>query len=427
MFSTVPIDKTQPTTRDIREANRLQVLHHLLLRKTSTRQELSQLTGLSNATVANLVAGMIEEGLVVEAGTAASQGGRPTAILAVNSSAGACVGVDVAETYIWFGLYDLTLERLAEREIELPASRKEPEEIVNMIVSGLNVLLMQAGLPLEQLVGIGISIPGPFEHSTGVSVFAPSWGWRDVPLQAMLKRELDLPLYMDNPLKFNALAEAWFGAGKDAETMAAVVLGTGVGVGLVINGQLFRGASNTAGEWGHSIIVAGGRPCRCGNQGCLEAYVGAPGIVQTLSEIDPTSPLLVTGDETRTITAIAAAAEQGDPVVRAVVHQTAVYLSAGLASLINILNPERVILGSWVARLLGPAMFPELLEWVERQALAQPYKSVQFSLSKMTRNPVSLGAATLVLEEFLASAGRQTAATRSEGHVAAKALMLRHP
>ena len=420
MLSNFPIDKSQPTTRNIREANRLQILHQLLLRKNSTRQELTQLTGLSNATVANLIANMMEEGLIVEAGTAASQGGRPTAILSVNASAGACVGVDVAETYIRFELYDLTLQNLAEHEIELPSTQKEPQEVVNMIVSGFDALLDQSGLSRDQVVGVGISIPGPFEHSTGVSVLAPSWGWRDVPLQSMLEKELNLPLYMDNPLKFNALAEAWFGAGRGVDTMAAIVLGTGVGAGLVINGQLFRGASNTAGEWGHSVIVAGGRACRCGNQGCLEAYVGAPGIIQTLAEIDPKSHLLFPEDQTRTIAAIATAAEKGDTTALAVVHQTAVYLSAGLSSLINILNPEQVILGSWVAGLLGSVMLPELLELVAKQSLAQPYKSVQFTLSKMNRNPVSLGAATMVLEEFLASTGRQAGAIRSESFLVTK-------
>ena len=420
MLSNFPIDKSQPTTRNIREANRLQILHQLLLRKNGTRQELTQLTGLSNATVANLIASMLEEGLVVETGTAASQGGRPTSILAVNASAGACVGVDVAETYIRFELYDLALQNLAEHEIELPSTRKEPQEIVNLIVSGFNTLLDLSGLAHDQVVGVGISIPGPFEHSTGVSVFAPSWGWRDVPLQAMLEKELNIPLYMDNPLKFNALAEAWFGAGRGVETMAAVVLGTGVGVGLVINGQLFRGASNTAGEWGHSVIVAGGRPCRCGNRGCLEAYVGAPGILQTLAETDPKSPLLFADDQSRSIAAIAVAAEQGDLTAKTVVQQTALYLSAGLSSLINILNPEQVILGSWVAGLLGSVMLPELLKLIEKQSLAQPYKSVQFTLSKMKRNPVSLGAATMVLEEFLASAGRQAGPIRSESFSAVK-------
>jgi predicted NBD/HSP70 family sugar kinase len=413
MLLNSPLDKLQPTTRDIREANRLQILHQLLLHQTSTRQELSQLTGLSIATVANLIGGMLEEGLVVEVGMAASQGGRPTAILSVNASGGACVGVDVAETYIRFELYDLTLKNLAEHKIDLPSTKKQPQEIVNLIVSGFGTLLELSGVRRDKVVGLGISIPGPFEHSTGVSVFAPSWGWNNVPLQAMLEQELNIPLYMDNPLKFNALAESWFGAGRGVDTMAAVVLGTGVGVGLVINGQLFHGASNTAGEWGHSVIVAGGRLCRCGNRGCIEAYIGAPGILQTLAEIDPKSPMLFDDDQTRSIAAIVAGFGKGNPTAKAVVHQTAVYLSAGLSGLINTINPELVVLGSWVADLVGPVILPELLKLIEQQSLAQPYKAVRFTLSKMEGNAVSLGAATLVLEEFLAGVGRRSVVVRS--------------
>ncbi len=407
MISNSPLDKTQPTTRDIREANRLLVLHQILLRTTSTRQELSQLTGLSMATVANLATDLLEEGLIMEAGMAASQGGRPTAILSVNAAFGACVGIDVAETYIHFDLYDLALKNITEHQVELPLTRKEPQDIVQAIVTGLDSLLAQAGLSMEKVVGVGISIPGPFEHSTGVSVFAPSWGWVNVPLKAMLEKEIKVPLYMDNPLKFNAIAEAWFGAGRETKTMAAMVWGTGVGMGLVINGQLFHGASNTAGEWGHSIVVAGGRPCRCGSCGCVEAYIGAPGILQTLAEIDPQSKLLFPENQTRSIEAIAAAARENDPVALAVIQKTATYLGAGLSSLINIFNPELVTLGSWVADSLVPVVLPELLKQVEQQSLSQPFRAVKFTLSDLPRNPVSLGAATLVLEEFLAEAGRQ--------------------
>ena len=408
MISNLSHNKSQTTARDIRKANRLQILHQLLLQKTSTRQELSQLTGLSTATIANLIGSMLEEGLVVETGMETPQIGRPIAILALNAMGGVCVGVDVAETYIHYELYDLTLNNLCKYEIELPTLKKDPEEVVQLIVSGVYKLLAQAGIERDKVVGVGISIPGPFEHATGVSVFEPSWGWVNVPLQAMLEKELNIPLYLDNPLKFNAIAEAWFGAGRKADTMAAVILGTGVGAGLVINGQLFHGSSNTAGEWGHTVVVTGGRTCRCGNRGCLEAYVGAPGIIQTLLEIDKNSPLYFPDDQTRSIEAIASAAEKGDPSALAVVDQTAIYLSAGLGSLINFLNPEAVILGSWVAALLGPIMSEKLFELIEKQSLERPFKTARFVLSEMARNSVSLGAATLVLEEFLANDGKKS-------------------
>lgn len=396
------------TTRDIRNANGLQILHQLLLHKTSTRQELSQLTGLSTATVAALVSTMLADGLIVETGMETPLVGRPTAILALHAAGRTCVGVDLAETYIHYELYDLTLTQLAQVTIDLPAAKKEAAEVVRLLAVGFNQLLSHAGVAREKVVGVGISIPGPFEHATGVSVFAPTWGWVNVPLQAMLERELELPLYVDNPLKFTAVAEAWFGAGRSVATIAAVVLGTGVGTGLVIDGQLFHGASNTAGEWGHTVIVAGGRPCRCGNRGCLEAYVGAPGILQTLLEIDQDSPLHYPDDQTRSIEAIASAAERGDPVALDVVNQTAVYLSAGLGSLINIFNPEVVILGSWVAALLGPLMLEPLIQLTKKQSLERPFQAARFVLSDLACNSVSLGAATLVLEEFLAQAGSKT-------------------
>jgi predicted NBD/HSP70 family sugar kinase len=393
------------TTRDIRNANGLQILHQLLLRKTSTRQELSQLTGLSTATVAALVSLMLAEGLVVETGVETPHVGRPTAILALNSAGRTCVGIDVAETYIHYELYDLTLQQLAHHTTALPAGKKEAEEVVQLVAVGFDELLSGAGVARDKVVGAGVSIPGPFDHATGVSVFAPTWGWVNVPLQAMLEQALQLPLYLDNPLKFTAIAEAWFGAGRSANTLAALVLGTGVGAGLVIDGQLFHGASNTAGEWGHTVIVAGGRQCRCGNRGCLEAYVGAPGILQTLLAIDQHSPLHCPDDETCSIQAIAAAAKRDDPVAVAVVNQTAVYLSAGLSSLINVFNPEVVVLGSWVAALLGPLMLENLIQLVKQQSLARPFQAARFVLSDIASSSVSLGAATLVLEEFLAQAG----------------------
>lgn len=400
--------KPRTTTRDIRQANRLQILHQLLLRKSSTRQELTRLTGLSTATVAHLVGAMMAEGLVVETGVEIPQIGRPTAILALNAAAGACVGVDVAETYIHYELYDLMLTNLARYDVALPSSKIEPAEVVQLIVTGFDTLLAQAAMAREKVVGIGISIPGPFEHATGVSVFAPTWGWANVPLQAMLEEKLAIPLYLDNPLKFNAIAEAWFGGGRGVDTMAAVVLGTGVGAGLVIDGKLFHGSSNTAGEWGHTVIVAGGRTCRCGNRGCLEAYVGAPGILQTLVEIDRSSPLHFPGDQTRSIKAIAAAAAQGDATALEVVNRSALYLSAGLGNLINFLNPEVVIVGSWVGALLVPLMWDSLLGLVERQSLERPFKAARIILSDMPRNSVSLGAATSVLEEYLAQEGRKS-------------------
>ncbi len=154
------------------------------------------------------------------------------------------------------------------------------------------------------------------------------------------------------------------------------------------------------------------------DQGCLEAYVGAPGILQTLAGLAPKSPLLLREDEARTIAAIASAAQQGDPVAASVVIRTAVYLSAGLTNLINTINPDRVIMGSWVAKELGVRLLEEILSLMKRQTLELPFRAVQVVLSDMSRNPVSLGTATLVLEEYLAKNDRRPHTERQQPAVA---------
>ena len=412
MISSTSFENQLSTTRDIRFSNRRSILHRLLLKGSSTRQELSRMTGLSQATVANLISDLMEGGLVVELGVEASQGGRPTTILAINGNAGACVGIDVAETYIHLELFDLSLHHLADFEATLSPDQNQPEQIVKQIVDGLNELLIQAHCKIADVVGAGISIPGPFDHSAGVSVFAPNCGWRDVALKPMLEQEIHIPLYLDNPLKFNAIAETWFGAGQKVNNLTTIILGTGVGAGLVIGGQLYQGASNTSGEWGHTTIIHEGRLCRCGNRGCIEAYIGAPGIMQTIHEINPDSPLIHSEDQVKTIQEIVLAAKRGDQVAQKVLMQTTEILGEWLANLVNLLNPDLIVLGSWLARLIGPTILPDLGKVVERHSLAQSFRAANIRLSSLMDDAVSLGAATLVLEDYLANAGKPLAPVR---------------
>ena len=231
---------------------------------------------------------------------------------------------------------------------------------------------------------------------------APNWAWHDVPLAALLKAQIDLPIYLDNPLKASAIAEQWFGAGRGIQNLVAVTLGTGVGAGVMINGALYRGTTNSAGEWGHTTVVLDGRPCSCGNYGCLEAYVGAPGILQTLAELAPGSALLHYRDQTASITALVAAARQGDPIANEVIQRTTRYVGVALASLINLFNPQVVVIGGWVGLQLGHAWLPELRASAARHALARPMNATTIQLCQLP-NQISMGAATFALEGFLLS------------------------
>jgi predicted NBD/HSP70 family sugar kinase len=393
------------TSRDIRVANRFEVLRHIVAAGVVARQEIAVETGLSLATVSNLVGELIQVGLLEEVGFQDSGGGRPRGLVAVHRAGGVLAGVDVAETYVHVELFDTGLNVLASVEEPLHPQENRPEQVVAHIVSSLRTAGVQAGVDLDRALGVGVSVPGQVDRDGGVSVFAPNWAWHDVPLREQLAAELHLPLYLDNPLRASVVAELWFGGGRGHDDVAVLTLGTGVGAGLAFHGMLYRGATNSAGEWGHMTLVMDGRLCRCGSRGCVEAYVGAPGIMAQLHDLAPESPLLHPDDQTATIDALARAHQAGDPVAVAVIGETARYLAVAIGDLINLANPEVVVLSSWVAARLGEPLLERVRALLARHALSRPLANTEITLCQIAGNPVSLGAATFALEGYLSAIG----------------------
>ncbi|MEV0643763.1 ROK family transcriptional regulator [Phytomonospora sp. NPDC050363] len=403
------------TSRDIRLANTFEILQHIAASSPVSRQVLAGETGLSVATVSTLVGELVALGVVREVGFEESGGGRPRGLVAVDSGGGALVGVDIAETYVHVEVYDLGLQVLATAEEELRADENTPAQVIAHIVS---TITGAAGSGGPRLLGVGVSVPGQVDREGGVSVFAPNFNWHDIPLREELATALraegvDLPIYLDNPLKAATVAELWFGAGRKRRDVAVVNLGTGVGAGLALGGELHRGVTNSAGEWGHTTLVLDGRLCRCGAHGCVEAYIGAPGIMRQLRETGPDSLLLAGDDQTATIEAIAAAHADGDPVAIAVVAETGRYLAAALAGLVNLINPEVIVLGGWVTDRIGEALLAECRAALPRYALRLPLEHVEIAVGKLALNTVSLGAATFALEGFLGAVGTTSAPVKA--------------
>ncbi|MFR0356319.1 ROK family transcriptional regulator [Streptomyces sediminimaris] len=405
------------TSRDIRTANRYEVLRQIIARSPTSRQELAAATGLSLATVATLVGELLELRMITEVGFEDSAGGRPRGLVAVNASGGALIGVDIAETYVHVELFDLALNVLARAEEDVRPGESLPGQVVGHVAAAVGSVVAQAGIEGARVLGAGVSVPGQVDRATGFAEYAPNWNWHDVPLLDLLTEHIAYPLYLDNPLRASAVAELWFGAARGHGDAVVVNLGTGVGAGLVLGGALHRGVSNSAGEWGHTTIVLDGRLCRCGRNGCVEAYVGASGIMLTLRELSPDGPLLHTEDQTATVDALARGLRAGDPVAVKVVRDTVKYLGAGIADLVNLFNPEVVVLSSWVATALGDPLIAEVREAVARHALPRPMAATEIVLSPIPTDPVCLGAATFALEGALQSVGqrgaRRTAAARS--------------
>jgi predicted NBD/HSP70 family sugar kinase len=409
------------TNRTVRLRNRAALLSKLFLEGPLTRQDLARGTGLSQPAVSNVVADLIAAGLVVGAGALESDGGRPSMSLRVAPRFALVAGVDVGETRVRVELFDLSMALLASADYPIDAARPDPATVVRHIVAGLAAVTEQAGVPRSDLLGVGVGVsgvvvrePGPAASEAGAGrqrheavVYAQTLGWDGVPLERMIRAEVDVPLHIDNGAKTQGQAEMWFGAGRGARHAVFALVGSGVGATVVSNGATYRGVASSAGEWGHTTLVYGGRGCRCGARGCLEAYVGAEGIIERYREARR-GRAVPGADEESQLNALLAAADRSE-TARRVLDETAAYLGAGVANLINLFNPERVVLGGWAGLALGSRLLPEIRAAARAQALRKPFEQARIELGQLGVDAVALGAATLPVAQLLAAGGVRAA------------------
>ncbi len=391
------------TVRDLRRSNRAVLLRRLYFHGPLARQDLINDTTLSPAAVSTVTAELIEDGLVVEAGTLGSDGGRPRVLLKIDPTARQVVGVDVGETRVRIELFDLDLTERARVEITLPPGRHDARSAVEAVREGLRVVTAQATGPL---LGLGVGVPGVVDRGPEVLVHGQATGWAAVPLERLLAEVTDLPLFIDNGATAMGQAEMWFGAGRGARTAVVALLGSGVGAALVLDGAPYRGVGGSAGEWGHTVVRAGGRTCRCGARGCLEAYVGASAVIARYRELlgaGGSGP----GEEEalRELLAAGRADSASTAKAREILDETAELLGAGIGNLVNLVNPELIVLGGWAGLLLGPELLPRIREAAGRYSLHHPFARARIELGALGPDAVARGAATLPVERFLETGG----------------------
>jgi predicted NBD/HSP70 family sugar kinase len=398
------------TLKDMRRGNRSAVLRPLLLDGTLNRIALGRMTGLSSASVTNVITELLEEHLVVEAGTEESEGGRPRVQLSMNPDFGVVLGVDIGETGVRVEAFDLTRRLLGGEVVPIDPHRPIVTEVVADITRTVNKIA--AATPV---IGVGVGVPGIVTGAADqASVNAPNIGWVDVPLSRLLSEAVAKPVFVDNCAKTLGLAEMWFGAGRGARDAIVVLLGTGVGSAIFSRGQLFRGVSSSAGEWGHTCIAMNGRRCRCGRSGCVEAYIGAYAIVDqwTADAQGEQGEQAEQGEEAVIDDLIRAAcrqaASQADTQAPAkkLLDEVAQAAGVALASLVNLFNPERIVIGGWLGLRLGPLLLPRIKEVLSQQALSYPAARVSIQLGELGRDAVALGASTLVLDDLVSRGGK---------------------
>lgn len=388
------LETRRTTVRDVRRANRSGLLTDLFHGGLQSRQQLAASTALSQASVSNLIGEMIEEGLVEEAGLVGSDGGRPRVLLRVRPGFRFVVGADVAETRVLVELYDLEMSRLAAVTLD---HDDRPEQVAGRLLDGLRTVVDEAGVSPAEVLGFGVGVPGVVGQD-GV-VDSQSTGWDSAPLGEMLRAGTEVPIFVENGAKTQGQAEMWFGAGRGARHAVIVMMGTGVGAAVVMDGRsYYRGANSNAGEWGHTTLVYDGDECRCGARGCLEAYIGAERIGRRLADAtgeaysDELLPRLLA-----TLDLPAAAAK--------VFEQTAGYLGAGLGDLINLFSPERIVLGGDTGSVLGARFLADIRAAAARHALRRPYARTRITVCELGTDAVAMGAATLPIAQLLAEGG----------------------
>ncbi|MFD9339098.1 ROK family protein [Streptomyces sp. NPDC060028] len=403
------------TVRDLRRGNRSAVLQRLYFGGAMSRQELGPATGLSSGSVSNVVGELVADGLLEEAGIVDSDGGRPRTLLRVAPDSAHLIGIDVGETRVRVELFDLTLTELARTEMPLqPRGCYDVGPIVDHVRTGIATVLAQAGVGTERLLGVGVGVPGIVERDApgGTVVHGQTIGWDAVPLEALLRATgavpPEVPYIIDNGARTLGQAEMWFGAGRGARDAIVVLFGSGVGASLITDGSPDGG--NTEGtplEWGHLTVSVRGRRCRCGALGCLEAYTGAESLLARWAEQGGGAGDAV--DEEEALSALLAAAGAGDRVALEVLDETAEYLGAGLSDVINLFQPERILIGGWAGLMLGPHILPAVRDHATRYSLRHPAARVTIDMGSLGPDAVTVGAATLPLSAFFATGGRRRA------------------
>lgn len=312
------------------------------------------------------------------------------------------IGIDVGGTNVKIALVDKSGKIIYSNSVPTYA-KMGYEYTVNNIKQAIKDLMKETNTTAKDIDGIGFDFPGQVDYKTGVVKLAPNIpGWVNVPIAQMIEEEFHIPTRIDNDVRCAALGEMKFGAGQGCENFVCITVGTGIGSGLVVNGQLVRGASNAAGEIGHiKLQMKDGLICGCGDTGCLEAYASGPSIVAMAQDYikggKSTKFREMAAAEGGEITPymVAKAAEAGDPVAKRIFAIVGEYIGIGLTSVINLLNPEKVIIGGGVAEA-GDLLLDPIRKTIKERAMVVAGSAVEIVPAQLGNNAGVIGASMLI-------------------------------
>ncbi len=381
----------------IRAINRSTVLTIIKNHGPIARAEIARQTGLSPATVSAISAELILQNLVVEKETGDSKSGRPPILLVINPHGGFVIGIKLTETQAIAAMTDLEAVVIA-KQIE-PILDHAPASVVKSLTNLIARLISESGIFKKQLLGVGLGMAGIIDARRGLLRESPIYHWHDVPLREMLQKQLKTLVYIDNDVNTLTQAEKWFGSGQVANNFITVTIGRGVGMGIVVNGQFYRGAGGGAGELGHTVVDPDGPMCECGKRGCLETFVGDLGLLNQAAEAWKRGDISA---EAHTPEELVALANAGDMGAIEIFRKAGEILGRSVANLANVLNPERIIISGEGTRA-GLWLFNPMFESVRQYTLATLINDLEIKIDPWGDDAWARGAATLVLSELFES------------------------
>lgn len=379
----------------VKQINKGIVLETILRHSPISRADISAKVGLNKSTVSSLVQELMEERLVFETGPGQSSGGRKPVMLLFDGDAGFAVGVDLGVNDMQVILTDLhgSIRFRKSAKIDDPA----PSVVIAKLISCIRETIAAAPSGAYGIIGIAVGVPGIVD-SEGTVLTAPNLAWESVALKKTLNREFNVPVIVDNEANMGAIGEKTFGVAKHASNMIYISVGTGIGAGIVIHNELFRGRSGYSGEVGHMQIGDHHNlTCRCGNRGCWELYASENALLRAARESIAAEDGLFEGE--LELTTVVQMAKNGHPSAVAMFQAVGNALGIGALNLIHIFNPELVVIGGRIVSAEDLLLAP-LKDTIAQHALPYHMQQLDIVFSDAGMPSCALGAASVILERF---------------------------
>lgn len=389
----------------VRKVNRSLILNTLRLHAPVSRAQVANITGLTRGTVSNIVNSLIEEGLVLEDQLQDSKVGRPSILLRLRPDGGAVIGVEIGVDFISVLLTNFVAELLWETRVKTSPSQSQTD-IIHQAETYIEQALDIAKEHVLRPLGIGVGLPGLVNVRQGNLIMAPNLHWQNVPLRLMWNQRFHLPIYIDNEANLSTLGEYYFGVARDTDNFIYLSSDIGLGGGVMLDGRLFRGANGYGGEIGHIQRDPHGELCACGRVGCWETLVGPRAVLRRVKNelsIRQDMQLLeaCSGDfGNLTFEMIVQFALDGNVICREAMEDVAVNLGVGIADLVNIFNPQMVVIGG--AFIAGKDILHSIIEkTIVSNALQPSVENLQIKFSERNTEACVLGAVAVVLDDIL--------------------------